>query len=73
MKPTWKNTLNYEFGTYPAIIDILHAAAAVGYPFFTWHDGKVHAVSKEYSTKGVFKNLYITPTDSTIDMLDGIA
>lgn len=69
---TWSNTLNHEHGMYSSIIDALTAASAVGYPFFTWHDGKVHQVSREFSHKGIFRNLYATPTEYTVEMLNNV-
>ena len=70
-RPTWKNTLNYNHGIYANLIDVLHAASSVGYPYFSWHDGRIHKVGKEYSSKGVFRNLYAESTEYTIEMLDG--
>lgn len=52
--PTWRNTLNSELDTYNNMQDVAINAASVGYPYFTWLDGEVYRVVKEYSPKGYF-------------------
>lgn len=53
-KPSWKNTLNSDLSTYNNMPSVAIAASSVNYQYFTWIDGEVYEVVKEYSPKGFF-------------------
>lgn len=70
-KPTWKNTLNYELKSYTNIKEVAITASSTGYLYFTWMDGDVYKVVKEYSPKGYFIGVVSEATGTSISDLDG--
>lgn len=69
-KPTWKNTLNSELGLYNSISEVYLSASGTGYPFFTWIDGDVYRVVRDYSPKGYFTGIHFEATGVKISDLD---
>lgn len=65
MEPvSWKNTLNYEFGYYKDVFEVVNTAAGLGYPFAAWTDGTVYTYSRD--SKGV---LIVEPTEYKVEDL----
>lgn len=67
--PTWKNTLNSNLNSYNNIKELTIAASSVGYPYFTWIDGDVYKVIKEYNPKGYLLGFKSESTGVTVESL----